>query len=74
MKNKLLILATVMLIIGLMSILVALAILIVLVVAWDAEQGNKGLSSITAFILAAIIFGTAMNKVINIIKRLWNIS
>jgi len=64
----------VLLIVALMCLLVIIGIVITLAVAYDATEGNKGLTSITAFLLGTIAFGSAMNKVINKIKRLWNIS
>jgi hypothetical protein len=69
MKAK--IILSVIQIVGLMILLILLAIGLVIVVANDATTWHKGYISIAAFLLAAYIFGTVTNKVINNVKRLW---
>lgn len=63
---------TLVLIIGLMALLIIIGVAIVLITSYEASTNKThGILSILAFIVAAFIFGTCMNKVINRIKRLW---
>jgi hypothetical protein len=69
--KKLKILIAVILITGMMLLLILLGVGIMLVVAHDITAKNDGVLSILAFVVAAFVFGTCTNRVINLIKILW---
>jgi len=59
------------LVIALLALVVLLGFGLVIVFAEDVIHGAKGMPTILAFFVAAIILGSCTNRVINIIKTIF---